>query len=179
LVEAWLRAAIVAASSGNRTFGNPLRQGAVGGRTGGRGWRKGHASHKGRAGESFYELANIRLFEYSKRVQNLLREYKASIFQALAHPTRVAIVEVLAEGEASAGSIQERLGVEQANISQHLAILRSRRIVTNRKEGNQVFYSLRNKALVKVLDMMRRYFQEHLAESAQMLGEIAAERPAR
>jgi DNA-binding transcriptional ArsR family regulator len=141
--------------------------------------RQPQARCEWRAGKTPHELANIRLLEYSNSVQNLLREYKASVFQALAHPTRVAIVEVLAEGEASAGSIQEQLGVEQANISQHLAILRSRRIVTNRKEGNQVFYSLRNKALVKVLDMMRRYFQEHLAESAQMLGEIAAERPAR
>jgi DNA-binding transcriptional ArsR family regulator len=77
------------------------------------------------------------------------------------------------------GSYRKRLGVEQANLSQHLAILRSRQIVANRKEGNQVFYSLRNKALVKVLDMMRRYFQAHLAEEIQMLGEIEAEGPAR
>ena len=110
---------------------------------------------------------------------NLLREYKASIFHALAHPTRVAIVEALRDCEISARVIQERLGVEQANLSQHLAILRSRQIVANRKEGNQVFYSLRNKALVKVLDMMRRYFQAHLAEEVQMLREIEAEDPVR
>ena len=112
-------------------------------------------------------------------MRNLLREYKASIFHALAHPTRIAIVEALRDGEISARAIQKQLGVEQANLSQHLAILRSRQIVANRKEGNQVFYSLRNKALVKVLDMMRRYFQAHLAEEVQMLGEIEAEDPAR
>jgi DNA-binding transcriptional ArsR family regulator len=112
-------------------------------------------------------------------MQNLLREYKASVFHALAHPTRIAIVEALRDGEVSARAIQDRLGIEQANLSQHLAILRSRQIVANRKEGNQVFYSLRNKALVKILDMMRRYFQAHLAEEVQMLGEIEAEDPAR
>jgi len=112
-------------------------------------------------------------------MQSLLREYKASIFHALAHPTRIAILEALRDGEISARAIQQRLGVEQANLSQHLAILRSRQIVANRKEGNQVFYSLRNKVLVKVLDMMRRYFQAHLAEEVQMLGEIEAEDPAR
>ena len=112
-------------------------------------------------------------------MRNLLREYKASIFHALAHPTRIAILETLRDGEISARAIQERLGVEQANLSQHLAILRSRQIVANRKEGNQVFYSLRNKALIKVLDMMRRYFQTHLEEEIQMLGEIEAEGPAR
>ncbi len=109
----------------------------------------------------------------------MLREYKASIFQALAHPTRIAIVEVLREGEVSARAIQDRLGVEQANLSQHLAILRSRQIVAHRKEGNQVFYSLRRREIGKVLDLMRQYFQANLADAAQMLDEVRAERPAR
>lgn len=124
----------------------------------------------------------MRIFEKSNiliNMQNMLREYKASIFQALAHPTRIAIVEVLGGGEISARAIQERLGIEQANLSQHLAILRIRQIVANRKEGNQVFYSLRNKVLVEVLDLMRRYFQAHLAEAVEMLGQVEAERPAR
>ena len=86
---------------------------------------------------------------------------------------------MLREGELSAGVIQERLGVEQANVSQHLSILRSRQILTNRKEGNQVFYSLRTPVLVEVLDVMRRYFQANLKDAVQMLGEIKAERRAR
>lgn len=108
-------------------------------------------------------------------MQNLLREYKASVFQALAHPTRIAIVEALRDGELSAGAIQERLHLEQANLSQHLAILRSRQIVSTQKRGNQVFYSLRHKVLIRVLDLMRQYFQAHLHESVQMLGEIQSE----
>jgi ArsR family transcriptional regulator len=64
-------------------------------------------------------------------MQNLLREYKASLFHTLAHPTRIAIVEALLDGEVSAGGIQDRLGVEQSNLSQHLASLRSRQIVAN------------------------------------------------
>ncbi len=108
-------------------------------------------------------------------MQNVLRSYKASLFQALSHPTRIAIVEVLREGELSAGTIQEQLGIEQANLSQHLAILRGRQIVVNRKEGNQVFYSLRSPVLLEVLDIMRRYFQANLTEAIQMLGEIEQE----
>ena len=120
-------------------------------------------------------LAYIRYIEYTGSVQSLLRSYKANVFQALAHPTRIAIIEALHEGALSAGAIQERLSIEQANLSQHLAILRSRQLVTNRKEGNQVFYSLRNPILIKMLDLMRNYFQAHLAESVQMLQEIDAE----
>ncbi len=112
-------------------------------------------------------------------MQGVLQTYKASVFQALGHPTRIAIIEALREGELSAGAIQEKLSIEQANLSQHLAILRSRQLVTNRKEGNQVFYSLRNPVLTEVLDIMRRYFQAHLADSIQMLGEIEAEQKTR
>jgi ArsR family transcriptional regulator len=121
---------------------------------------------------------NLRIFEKSNilmNVQNVLWAYKASVFQALAHPTRIAILEVLREGEISARAIQERLGIEQANLSQHLAILRSRQIVTNRKDGNQVFYSLKSPMLAEVLDLMRRHFQAHLTEAVQMLGEIDGE----
>lgn len=101
-----------------------------------------------------------------------LRQFKASIFQALAHPTRIAIVEVLRDGELPAGAIIERLGLEQANASQHLSILRAKHILTSRKEGNQVFYSVRDLLLIEVLDVMRRYFQAHVEESMTMLKEI-------
>ena len=101
-----------------------------------------------------------------------LRQFKANIFQALGHPTRIAIIEVLRDGELPAGAIIERLGIEQANASQHLSILRAKQIVTSRKEGNQVFYSVRDPLLIEVLDIMRRYFQAHVEEALTMLKEI-------
>jgi DNA-binding transcriptional ArsR family regulator len=109
-------------------------------------------------------------------VQNALRSFKASIFQALAHPSRIAIIEVLKDGELPAGAIQERIGVEQANLSQHLAVLRSRQIIVNRKEGNQVFYSLRDPMLLEVLDILRRYFQANLSQAIAMLEEVEGQR---
>jgi DNA-binding transcriptional ArsR family regulator len=107
-------------------------------------------------------------------MQDDLRRFKASIFQALAHPTRIAIIEVLREGELTAGAIIERLGLEQANASQHLAVLRARNLVVNRKEGNQVFYSIRSPLLIEVLDTMRRYFHAHIEEALAPLKEIDA-----
>ena len=107
-----------------------------------------------------------------------LRRFKAEIFQALAHPTRIAIVEMLREGELPAGKLIERLGIEQANASQHLTVLRSKQIVVNRKEGNQVFYSLRSPLLIDVLDIMRRYFQAQLTETMAALGQIEKEQGA-
>jgi ArsR family transcriptional regulator len=109
-------------------------------------------------------------------MQDALRRFKAGLFQGLAHPTRIAIVELLRDGELSVAQIFERLGVEQANASQHLGVLRAKQIVVNRKEGNQVFYRLRDPVLVEVLDTMKRYFQSHLAEALAMLKEMGPNR---
>lgn len=108
-------------------------------------------------------------------MQDALRKFKAEIFQALSHPTRIAIVEMLRDGEVSAGTLYEHLGLKQANASQHLAVLRAKQVVVNRKEGNQVFYSLRSMLLVDVLDTMRRYFEIQLAENMGLLDEIRQE----
>jgi ArsR family transcriptional regulator len=102
-----------------------------------------------------------------------LRRFKADIFQALAHPTRIAIVEILRNGEFSAGKLVGLLELEQANASQHLSVLRAKQVVVSRKEGNQVFYSLRDPALIEVLDCLRRYFQRHIAGAKATLNEIS------
>jgi DNA-binding transcriptional ArsR family regulator len=102
-----------------------------------------------------------------------LREFKAGIFQALANSTRIAIIELLRdEGEVSVARIHDSLGIEQANASQHLAVLRNKNIVLTRKEGNQVFYRLRDKALGQVLDLLRKYFVSHLAEANDLLADL-------
>lgn len=106
-----------------------------------------------------------------------LRRFKSEIFQGLAHPTRIAIVELLRDGEMSAGKLIEKLGIEQANASQHLSVLRARQIVVSRKVGNQVFYSIRDHALIEVLDILRGYFYSQLTRTASMLKEVGRQGP--
>jgi DNA-binding transcriptional ArsR family regulator len=103
---------------------------------------------------------------------NRVREYKASLFQALAHPTRLEILDALRSGELSVSAILLRLGRDQANVSQHLATLRARGLVINRKEGNQVFYAVRDPLLFSVLDHMRRFASAHANEMAASLEEL-------
>lgn len=107
-----------------------------------------------------------------------LRRFKAEIFQALAHPTRIALVEALRGGEMQAGQLIEKLQLEQANASQHLAVLRSKMVVVASKRGNQVFYSLRDPGLVEVLDILRRYFYSQLTGTVSMIEEMAQEEAA-
>src|SRR6185369_16794322 len=120
----------------------------------------------------------IRLFECSVRLPwfggrdamlDSMRRFKAGIFQALGHPTRVAIVEYLQYGELSVSQICEKVGVEQANASQHLAVPRHKHIVHTRKDGNLIFYSLRDPLLAKVLGAMREFFLAHISEALQTL----------
>ncbi len=108
-------------------------------------------------------------------MKTALRTFKAELFQALAHPTRIAIVEALRAGEVSAGALLTQLNIEQANLSQHLAVLRAKQVVVSRKSGNQVFYALRDPVLVEVLDLLKRYFLSHLSDTLTMLGEIDEE----
>jgi len=115
----------------------------------------------------------IRIFEYNDlAMPESLRQFKAEIFQTLAHPTRIAILDLLREGELTVGTVVARLDLEQANLSQHLAILRAKQMVTTRKVGNQVFYSVRDPLIWKILDLMQRYFQKQVGESMAMLEQM-------
>lgn len=108
-----------------------------------------------------------------------IREFKAQLFQALAHPTRIAIVEALRDGEVSAGALSEQLQVEQANLSQHLAVLRTRHVVLGRKVGNQVFYAVRDPVLIEVLDRLKAYIATHVQDTVAVLAETGSGDPAR
>jgi len=120
-------------------------------------------------------LRNIEISNIIAAVSTPLRVFKAEIFQALAHPTRVAIVEALRDGEVSAGGLLTYVQVEPANLSQHLAVLRTKQVVSSRKAGNQVYYTLRNPVLIDVLDLLKQYFNTHLQESAALLDAMAAD----
>ncbi len=87
----------------------------------------------------------------------------------MAHPTRIHIIECLRDRELSVSQILETISVEPANASQHLAVLRGKGLVVNRKEGNQVYYSLRDPLLTEVLDAMRQYFKAHIEGSVAIL----------
>jgi len=104
-----------------------------------------------------------------------IRQFKASIFQALAHPTRLQILEALRRGEKSVNEILAGIDRGQANISQHLTTLRMRGLLVNRKAGNQVFYSVRDRALFQVLDLMRDYSRTHLREHMSWLRRLRSD----
>ena len=106
-----------------------------------------------------------------------LSDFKADFFKALAHPLRISILDALRDGELTVNEISQRFDVEQANASQQLAVLRNRNIVVTRKEGANVYYSVSDKSIFKLLDAAKEIFNHHLVGVRSMLEEIHAVAP--
>ena len=79
-------------------------------------------------------------------------EAKARIFKALGHPTRLFIVEQLANGERCVCEFVEMIDADVSTISKHLAVLREAGVVESDKRGLQVFYRLRTPCLIRFMD---------------------------
>lgn len=78
------------------------------------------------------------------------------ILKALAHPFRLEIIKLLAEkGEMCVCNIQDTFGSTQSNLSQHLKVLKEADILYSRKEGGWVHYSLKNKKVMDVLNILK------------------------
>lgn len=101
-----------------------------------------------------------------------LSNFKAEFFKALAHPLRISILDALREGELTVNEISQRFDVEPANASQQLAVLRNRNIVITRKDGANVYYSVSDKSIFKLLDVAKEIFSHHLVGVQSMLEEI-------
>jgi DNA-binding transcriptional ArsR family regulator len=78
----------------------------------------------------------------------------AQLFKALAHPTRLHIIELIKEQEPCVKVMEETLGLSQPNISQHLSLLRNLGIVKAQRDGNQVCYQISDKTVSKMLDVL-------------------------
>ncbi len=104
-----------------------------------------------------------------------LQAFKADFFRALAHPIRIRILEALGTGELSVQELQQALKLEQPIVSQQLAILRNKNIVTPRKVGTTVQYALSDPLLTKLLAVARAIFNNHLIDTQTMLRELQRE----
>jgi DNA-binding transcriptional ArsR family regulator len=105
-----------------------------------------------------------------------LQVLKSDFFRALAHPTRIRILERLVDGERSVQKLQLALGLDQPIVSQHLAALRAKQVVTVRREGSQAYYALRSPLIAELLRVARDFLNLNLAEHQSMLRELQRER---
>jgi DNA-binding transcriptional ArsR family regulator len=104
-----------------------------------------------------------------------LRQFKADFFKALAHPVRIRILELLRDGPLSVGQLQEAIGAPPSSVSQQLAVLRGRGIVTTVRRGTTVIYAARDPDIFELLDVARRIFNAHLSDTIDLLRLVDAE----
>jgi ArsR family transcriptional regulator len=103
-----------------------------------------------------------------------LYQLKAEFFKTLGHPARIRVLELLSQREHAVGEMLSQVGIEAANLSQHLAVLRRAGLVTTRKEGSSVIYSLTTPEVAELLAVARQILTGVLSEQAQLLEGLRA-----
>jgi DNA-binding transcriptional ArsR family regulator len=99
-------------------------------------------------------------------------EWQARVARALGHPTRIAILEMLRRGEVCVCEMGPELEASQANVSQHLAILRDNNLVVARRDGTRMMYRVTDERVFRVLDLMGSIAHNQLDAARQALAAL-------
>ncbi len=91
---------------------------------------------------------------------------------ALGDPTRMRLLYALADKPYNVTELVEALALPQSTISRHLSVLRNRQLVLTQRQGTAVFYSLKSKRLLEVLDMLREILREQIQEKNQLAANL-------
>jgi DNA-binding transcriptional ArsR family regulator len=99
-------------------------------------------------------------------------KWQAKVAKALAHPTRIAILEMLRQGEICVCEMSPELEASQANVSQHLAVLRDSNLVVARRDGTRMMYRVTDERVFRVLDLMGSIAHDQLDAARQALAAL-------
>src|SRR5574341_745726 len=111
----------------------------------------------------------------SDGMDDMVFKIKADFLKALAHSIRLQIIEYLKSGEASVSKIVQALGVEQSNLSRHLATLRELGVLSARQEKTTVYYSIQDQDIFKVLRPIAEILMKRLKRSGKLLERLGKE----
>jgi|SRR3989338_1080227 len=106
---------------------------------------------------------------------DIVFKIKADFLKGLANPIRLQIIEYLKDGDASVGKLVQELGVEQSNLSRHLAMLRDLGVLQARQEKTTVFYSIHDHDIFKVLRPIAEVLRKKLMRSESLLERLGKE----
>ncbi|MHB8993953.1 MAG: ArsR/SmtB family transcription factor [Armatimonadota bacterium] len=93
-------------------------------------------------------------------------KHKAQIIKAMGHPSRLMMIDALAEGEKCVCELQQLVGSDMSTVSKHLSVLRNAGIVDDRKQGLQVYYSLRCPCIINFFGCVEAVM-DHRTETAK------------
>ncbi|WP_211768448.1 ArsR/SmtB family transcription factor [Kutzneria sp. CA-103260] len=101
-----------------------------------------------------------------------LYQLKAEFFKTLGHPARIRVLELLSQREHAVAEMLPEVGIEAANLSQQLAVLRRAGLVVTRKEGSNVYYSLTSPQVAELLAVARSILTGVLAGQMELLEDL-------
>lgn len=107
-----------------------------------------------------------------KQMDWTLYKLKSQIVEAIAHPARLAIVDLLADGEMCVCDITARLGLGRPNVSRHLAVMLRGGVLDSRKDGLKVIYSLRTPCITKFLSCVTEALRDHARQTHNVLKSL-------
>ena len=84
----------------------------------------------------------------------------ADMCKTISNPRRQAILDTIRNSEMTVSELIKKTGISQANLSQHLSILRSKGVVNTRRDGNNVYYSLSNLKIIKAYDLISEVLED-------------------
>ncbi|MFQ5796622.1 MAG: ArsR/SmtB family transcription factor [Candidatus Bipolaricaulia bacterium] len=93
----------------------------------------------------------------------------AQVCSVMANPKRLEIIDLLSEGEKSVEELTQRMGINKANVSQHLTILRQNNLAITRKQGLYVYYRITNPKMVRACQLMKEVAHEQLVKMQQTI----------
>jgi len=102
-------------------------------------------------------------------VEDQIYSYHAEMCKVFSHPKRLELIDILRNKEMSVGELSERLGLALGNLSQHLAMMRGRHILTSRKEGNVTYYRITNPRILEAFDLLREILFEQIRQDAALI----------
>ena len=105
-----------------------------------------------------------------------LYERHAEMCKVFSNPTRLMILNVLRETELTVAAIGEKLRIAPGTVSPHLLMMKRQRVLSSRKEGNQVFYRLVNPRMLKAFDLIRDVLYEQMSNEGILTKQLKRER---
>jgi ArsR family transcriptional regulator len=99
-------------------------------------------------------------------------ELQSEICLALANPKRLQILNLLKNGEMSAGEMVKAMKIPKANLSQHLSVLKQKGIVSSRREGTSIYYSITHPKITDACSIMRSVLMESLKEQENLARQV-------
>ena len=103
-----------------------------------------------------------------------LYEIHAEICKVFSNSTRLEILNLLRDKELSVTELIIKTKLSQANISQHLSVMKSKGIVVSNRKGKNIYYKLSNPKIIKAFDIIKEVLTEQLEKSRKILVEVKA-----